>query len=193
MPGQLDGLKPRKRKIGSRQASTSRRRCADGPKTQPAAEGSSAVGVDGTANVPLEKDSRISCECLHSAGRRRCSASPEVEGQEGKENALTARLEPDGRKGSVTRDKRESEDMDCEETSRSVGNVFPDDDSNQILPVEQFFGNLDAVQDFPQRSSETSRCVHRERRRRHYYAPEDSDQEEVGLGSPRGAGGGDAQ
>ena len=24
--------------------------------------------------------------------------------------------------------------------------IFPDDDSNQILPVEQFFGNLDAMQ-----------------------------------------------
>ncbi|KAL6119988.1 uncharacterized protein ACO6RY_04440 [Pungitius sinensis] len=187
MPGQLDGLKPRKRKTGSRQASTSRRRCADGPKTQPAAEGSSAVGVFSKADVPLEKDSRISCECLHSAGRRRCSASPEVESQEGKENALRARLEPDGRKGNGACEKRESEDMDCEETSRNVGNIFPDDDSNQILPVEQFFGNLDAVQDFPQRSSETSRRAHRERRRRHYYAPEDSDQEEAGLG------GGDAQ
>ena len=24
--------------------------------------------------------------------------------------------------------------------------LFPDDDSNQILPVEQFFGNLEAMQ-----------------------------------------------
>ncbi|XP_037334446.2 UPF0688 protein C1orf174 homolog isoform X3 [Pungitius pungitius] len=168
-------------------ASTSRRRCADGPKKQPAAEGSSAVGVFSKADVPLEKDSRIGCECLHSAGRRRCSASPEVESQEGKENALRARLEPDGRKGNGACEKREAEDMDCEETSRNVGDIFLDDDSNQILPVEQFFGNLDAVQDFPQRSSETSRRAHRERRRRHYYAPEDSDQEEAGLG------GGDAQ
>lgn len=128
------------------QASTSRRRCADGPKTQPAAECSSAVGVHSKADVPLEKDSRISCECHHFSGRRRCSASPEVESQEGKENALRARLEPEGRKGNGARDKRESEDMDCEETSKNVGNIFPDDDSNQILPVEQFFGNLDAVQ-----------------------------------------------
>lgn len=36
------------------------------------------------------------------------------------------------------------------------------------------------VQDFPQRSSAG---VHRENRRRHYYAREDSDEEEVGLGS----------
>lgn len=40
-------------------------------------------------------------------------------------------------------DKYEPEHMDYEETSRIM---FPDDDSNQILPVEQFFGNLDAVQ-----------------------------------------------
>lgn len=75
-------------------------------------------------------------------------------------------------------DKQDSEVMDCEDTSK---NIYPDDDSNQILPVEQFFGNLDTVQDFPQRSSGTSTHVHRENRRRHYYAPEDSDEEELGL------------
>lgn len=69
--------------------------------------------------------------------------------------------------------------MECDEISK---NIFPDDDSNQILPVEQFFGNLDAVQDFPQRSSATSTRVHREHRRR-YYAPEDSDEDEAGLSS----------
>ncbi|XP_075949299.1 UPF0688 protein C1orf174 homolog isoform X3 [Anarhichas minor] len=137
MPGRLDGLRPRKRKSSSRKASTPRSGCTKSPKTQPAAESSSVVGVCSKADVPLERLSRISCECHQLSGRRRCSASPELEGQEGKENELRTRPEPDSPR------VKESEDMDCEETSK---NIFPDDDSNQILPVEQFFGNLDAVQ-----------------------------------------------
>ncbi|KAM6929437.1 UPF0688 protein C1orf174 homolog isoform 2-T3 [Lycodopsis pacificus] len=183
MPGRLAGLRPRKRKSSSRKASTPRSGCTKSPKTQPAAESSSVVGVCSKADVPLERLSRISCECHQLAGRRRCSASPELEGQEGKENKLRTRPEPDSPRVKGVCDKQESEDMDCEETSK---NIFPDDDSNQILPVEQFFGNLDAVQDFPQRSSETCSRVRGEHRRRHYYAPEASDEEEAGLLSMKG-------
>lgn len=39
--------------------------------------------------------------------------------------------------------KAELEEMECEESGCTL---FPDDDSNQILPVEQFFGNMDVVQ-----------------------------------------------
>ncbi|XP_076598082.1 UPF0688 protein C1orf174 homolog [Chaetodon auriga] len=184
MPGQLSSLKPRKRKSssevkGTRKTSATRRRCMKSPKTHSAAESSAADGGYSKADGPLERLSHISCECHQAAGRRRCSASPELEGPEGKENELRTGLDLDGCRGNGTVDKQEPEDMDCEETVKSI---FPDDDSNQILPVEQFFGNLDAVQDFPQRSS-TSGHVHRESRRRHYYAREDSDEEGVAFGS----------
>ncbi|CAN9515722.1 unnamed protein product [Ophioblennius macclurei] len=121
----------------------------------------------------LERISRISCECHLSAGRRRCSASPEPVGREGKENEL--RTGRDGDRGSNGRDKQDSEHMDYDQRGKMV--FFPDDDSNDILPVEQFFGNLDTVQDFPQRSSAASPRSHREHRRRNFYAPEDSDEE----------------
>lgn len=147
------------------------------PKMHSAAESSAAVSGYGNVDGPLERLSHISCECHQHAGRRRCSASPELDGQDGKENELRTWLDSDSCRVNGTLDKQEPEDMDCEETSK---NIFPDDDSNQILPVEQFFGNLDAVQDFPQRSSSTSARVQREHRRRHYYAREDSDEEEVG-------------
>uniref|UniRef100_A0A8C3A7J6 CA174 protein n=1 Tax=Cyclopterus lumpus TaxID=8103 RepID=A0A8C3A7J6_CYCLU len=161
MPGQLDSLKPRKRKSSATKVS----------------ESSSVASSCGKADAPPERFSIISCECHQLAGRRRCSASPQLDGREGKENELRARLdELDSCGVSGVHDKRESEDMDCGETNKDI---FPDDDSNQILPVEQFFGNLDAIQDFPHRSSETSARVQREHRRRHYYAPEDSDEEEL--------------
>lgn len=150
------------------------------PKTHSAAESSSVVSGYSKAAGPLEKLSRISCECQQSAGRRRCSASPQLGGQEGKENELRTETESDSCRLYGILDKPQPEDMDYEETGK---NIFPDDDSNQILPVEQFFGNLDAVQDFPQRSSATSARVQRENRRRYYYARDDSDEEEVFLSS----------
>ncbi|KAM7404390.1 hypothetical protein PAMP_011738 [Pampus punctatissimus] len=186
MPGQLDNMKPRKRKSSSqaknsRKASSTRRKCMKSPKMHTkAAESSSVVSGYSKAAAPLEKLSRISCECHQSAGRRRCSASPQLGGQEGKENELRAGPDSDSCRLYGTQDKHEPEDMDYEETSK---NIFPDDDSNQILPVEQFFGNLDAVQDFPQRSSATSARVQRENRRRYYYARDDSDEEEFDLSS----------
>ncbi|XP_072222801.1 UPF0688 protein C1orf174 homolog isoform X2 [Leuresthes tenuis] len=185
MPEQLDDLKPRKRKSSSqvrssRKVSTSGRKCLRSQRTHSAAEGNSAVGSS-KASDPVERLSRISCECHQSAGRRRCSASPELEGQEGKENKLRMEQEfDDSCRANGNWDKQEPETMDCEETSKIL---FPDDDSNQILPVEQFFGNLDIVQDFPQRPSAASSGVQRENRRRHFYAREDSDEEEVGLSS----------
>uniref|UniRef100_A0A672GQE3 Uncharacterized protein n=1 Tax=Salarias fasciatus TaxID=181472 RepID=A0A672GQE3_SALFA len=122
-------------------------RCVRSPKRQSDAESSSAADCCRRPADPLERISRISCECHLSAGRRRCSASPEL-----------------AERGKMV--------------------FFPDDDSNEILPVEQFFGNLDTVQDFPQRSvaAAASPRSHREHRRRHYYAPEDSDDEEACWG-----------
>nr|XP_020468124.1 UPF0688 protein C1orf174 homolog isoform X2 [Monopterus albus] len=185
MPGQLNNLKSRKRKSSSevkssRKASTTRRRCMKNLKTHSAAESSSVVSVHSKRASSMERHSVISCECHQSAGRRKCSASPELEEQDGKENELTSGFDLYSCRVNDIQDKQESEEMDYEETGR---NVFPDDDSNQILPVEQFFGNLDTLQDFPQSSSSTSASAQRENRRRHYYAREDSDEEEVGLSS----------
>lgn len=112
------------------------------PMANSSSESSSAVGNTKAAG-PLERDSCISCECHQSSGRRRCSASPQHEGQEGKENTLMVGQDSDSCVMNSIWDKYEPEHMDYEETSRIM---FPDDDSNQILPVEQFFGNLDAVQ-----------------------------------------------
>lgn len=183
MPGQPDNLKPRKRKSSSkvrssRKVSATRKRCTKSLMTHSAAESNPAVGDYGKAAPPLERRSRISCECHQSAARRRCSASPQLEGQEEKENEQ--RTGPDLDRENSTWDKQEPELMDYEETDKIM---FPDDDSNQVLPVEQFFGNLDTVQDFPQRSSATSSHDQREKRRRHYYAREDSDEEEGGMNS----------
>ncbi|XP_060912933.1 UPF0688 protein C1orf174 homolog isoform X1 [Labrus mixtus] len=193
MPGQPDGLKPRKRKSSSevkssRKASATRRRCTQSPKTHSSAESTSVVGGLSKVDAPQERLSSISCECTLTAGRRRCLASPELEGQEGKENELRTGLDMDSCRLNNIFDKQESEDMECED---SVRHMFPDDDSNQILPVEQFFGNLDTVQDFPQRSSASSARVQRENGRRHYFALEDSDEEELDFSTmQKGDGGG---
>ncbi|CAJ1055519.1 UPF0688 protein C1orf174 homolog isoform X1 [Xyrichtys novacula] len=185
MPGQHGDLKPRKRKSSSelkssRKGTATRRKCIESIKTHSAAENPSVVHDYSGADSPQERLSRISCECMLTAGRRRCLASPELGGQEGKENELRTGLDMDSCRINSSFNKQESEEMECED---SVRTMFPDDDSNQILPVEQFFGNLDAVQDFPQRLPESSARARRKNRRRQYYALEDSDEEEVNFSS----------
>nr|XP_057939823.1 UPF0688 protein C1orf174 homolog [Doryrhamphus excisus] len=170
MSAQLNKLKHRKRKSisepkHSKKCPVTRRKCVKSPKAAP---NSKAAG-------DTERLSQISCECLQSVGRGRCSASPLLDGQEGKENEL--RMSPfldTCTWYGIGDNKNGPDDMDCEESDK---NMFPDDDSNQILPVEHFFGNLDALQEFPQRTSETSRHQSKHRRR-HYYAGEDSDEEQ---------------
>ncbi|XP_019945041.1 UPF0688 protein C1orf174 homolog [Paralichthys olivaceus] len=182
MPGQHGSLKSRKRKSSSEVKSSRKvsaaRRYMKSSKTHSATASSSSVSGDSKAAATLSSHSRISCECHQATSRRRCSASPELEGPEGKENEMRTGLALDSCRLNSTQEKQEHEEMHYEETSKDV---FPDDDSNQILPVEQFFGNLDIVQDFPEGSSATSASVQRKHRRRHYYAREDSDEEEVDL------------
>ncbi|KAI4883086.1 hypothetical protein NFI96_011969 [Prochilodus magdalenae] len=57
--------------------------------------------------------------------------------------------------------------------------VFFDEDSNHVFPVEQFFGNMDVVQDLSRKATATEAMTRREYRRRHYYAKEDSDEEQT--------------
>ncbi|XP_029985876.1 UPF0688 protein C1orf174 homolog [Sphaeramia orbicularis] len=165
MPGQLDNLKSRKRKSNSRKASSTKKKSHR--RTSAALDTSCVVRGSSTDRL-----SSISCECHQSAGRR-CSGSPEPENLEGKENERRMGLDLDSCR--VYSYKYVTDLMDYEDNSK---NLFPDDDSNQILPVEHFFGNLDALQDFPQRSAAASTRVQKGHRRRHYYAPEDSDQDE---------------
>ncbi|XP_047232464.1 UPF0688 protein C1orf174 homolog [Girardinichthys multiradiatus] len=180
MPGQLDNLKSRKRKSSS-EVRVSRKLSDSGKKNRKSqklhsTDESSAL----KSSKSSDKLSRISCECHEAADRRRCSGSPELEGQEGKENELKSEQEVSSCKANSVLEEQASECMESENNSRIV---FPDDDSNQILPVEQFFGNLDIVQDFPQRSPATSPSARRKERSRHYYAQEDSDGEEMSHGS----------
>ncbi|XP_061830605.1 UPF0688 protein C1orf174 homolog [Nerophis lumbriciformis] len=192
MPGQLNKVvMHRKRKSvsepkNSKKVSVPRRKCVKSPKALCEAESSSVASAKSKAAGDTSKRlSHISCECLLSAGRQRCSASPLLDGQDGKENDMRTSPFLETCAWYGVQDMRGPDNMECQESDK---NVFPDDDSNQILPVEQFFGNLDELQDFPQRTSATTSRHQRRHRRRHYYALEDSDEEqqqeaEAGLSS----------
>ena len=81
----------------------------------------------------------ISCECEDREKHPGCGVSPDPGESEGKENCLGP--EQNHCMNSL------SETMEGNNTEKYVDNdIFPDDNSNQILPVEQFFGNLEVVQ-----------------------------------------------
>lgn len=116
-----------------------------------------------------------SSECQGREKQPKCGAAPDRGEKEGKENCVR----PDSEQNYCTTDSF-SCNMEGENTERSVQigkNVFPDDNSNQIFPVEQFFGNLEVVQDCPQKPAISSTRDKREQKRRRYYAKEESDEE----------------
>lgn len=124
------------------QESATKRRCVKGSQKNSAPESSSADCGDSQTGGSRSKGSCIICECHRSPGRTRCSESPDLEGLEGKENKLQTRLEWDDCSRNCTGGKQDCGSLDIKDTSATI---FPDDDSNQILPIEQFFGNLDVV------------------------------------------------
>ncbi|XP_052460414.1 UPF0688 protein C1orf174 homolog [Carassius gibelio] len=63
--------------------------------------------------------------------------------------------------------------------TREDPSIFFDEDSNHIFPVEQFFGNIDVVQDYPRRTPGSERMSRRKYRSMHYYAKEDSEDEQL--------------
>lgn len=68
----------------------------------------------------------------------------------------------------------------CGSQTREDPRLFFDEDSNHIFPVEQFFGNMDVVQEeYPGRTPGSKRMSRREYRSLHFYAKEDSEDEQL--------------
>ncbi|XP_066500826.1 UPF0688 protein C1orf174 homolog [Hoplias malabaricus] len=93
----------------------------------------------------------------------------------GKENNAGKSSPAGADKSSSSAGKSELENSALQ-TDRSV---FFDEDSNHVFPVEQFFGNLDVVEEFSRSVTVLDGMSRREYRRLHYYAKEDSDEEQT--------------
>lgn len=103
----------------------------------------SSTAVPGHAEADGLETLSDSYKCHQTAVEWKSSESPELDELEGKENEQRVGQDLESCRASDATGKQEPWDMECEETDK---NMFPDDDSNQILPVEQFFGNLEVVQ-----------------------------------------------
>ncbi|GAA6106436.1 UPF0688 protein C1orf174 homolog [Tachysurus ichikawai] len=108
------------------------------------------------------------------AGLVSCSDRGGRKERRGKENSVSKVSA-----SSRTNPEKMEDAGSCGPADRADPGVYVDEDSNHIFPVEQFFGNLDAVQDISHRSTGTEGMSRREYRRRHYYAKEDSDEEQT--------------
>ncbi|KAG7472797.1 hypothetical protein MATL_G00112700 [Megalops atlanticus] len=85
----------------------------------------------------------------------------------------TLELEHSGLNGSLEEGEESETNMQIEMDN----SVFFDEDSNQVMPVGQFFGNIELVQDYPPRAHAVVPMSRREYRRLHYIAKEDSDED----------------
>ncbi|KAJ8386879.1 hypothetical protein AAFF_G00165800 [Aldrovandia affinis] len=71
----------------------------------------------------------------------------------------------------------EAEESEMKMQIQVDSSIFLDDDSNQVMPVEQFFGNIELVQDYPARTPASVPMSRREYRRLHFIAKDDSDED----------------
>uniref|UniRef100_A0A7M4F270 Chromosome 1 open reading frame 174 n=1 Tax=Crocodylus porosus TaxID=8502 RepID=A0A7M4F270_CROPO len=58
-------------------------------------------------------------------------------------------------------------------------NAFLDEDSNQPMPVDRFFGNIEFMQDLPAAALPCTAMSRREFRKLHFIAKEDDDDDDV--------------
>ncbi|XP_041130683.1 UPF0688 protein C1orf174-like isoform X2 [Polyodon spathula] len=56
--------------------------------------------------------------------------------------------------------------------------IFIDEDSNQPMPVDQFFGNIELVQDYPAKAPAAVPMSRREYRKLHFIAKDDDDDDD---------------
>ncbi|XP_026576670.1 UPF0688 protein C1orf174 homolog [Pseudonaja textilis] len=74
--------------------------------------------------------------------------------------------------------------MEPEEASGQIGeldnSVFLNEDSNQPLPMDRFFGSVAFTQDLPPASFSRTNTSRREFRRMHFIAKEEEEEEESG-------------
>ncbi|NXK55622.1 CA174 protein, partial [Chauna torquata] len=79
----------------------------------------------------------------------------------------------------VLSDESSLEDGDVPKKPTELDNsAFLDEDSNQPMPVDRFFGNIDFIQDQPAVALLSTTMSRREFRRLHFIAKEDEEEEE---------------
>ncbi|XP_010127072.1 PREDICTED: UPF0688 protein C1orf174 homolog [Chlamydotis macqueenii] len=80
---------------------------------------------------------------------------------------------------SVLSDGSSLEDEDLPKTPIQLdSSPFLDEDSNQPMPVDRFFGDVELIQDLPAVAPPTTTMSRREFRRLHFIAKEDEEEEE---------------
>uniref|UniRef100_A0A8C3C7L6 Chromosome 1 open reading frame 174 n=1 Tax=Cairina moschata TaxID=8855 RepID=A0A8C3C7L6_CAIMO len=80
---------------------------------------------------------------------------------------------------TVVSDKSSLKDGDVPKKLMELDNsAFLDEDSNQPMPVDRFFGNVDFIQDQPAVALPSTTMSRREFRRLHFIAKEDEEEEE---------------
>uniref|UniRef100_A0A669QZN2 Chromosome 1 open reading frame 174 n=1 Tax=Phasianus colchicus TaxID=9054 RepID=A0A669QZN2_PHACC len=138
------------------------------PAPEAPAEGSTSEGTGDHQVIQREKSESI----------------PETGGEKQKEGDVSSK--PCAAKSRSAPSKTESsenlQDRACrEEESKLDNSAFLDDDSNQPMPVDRFFGNIDFMQDQLAAVLPSTAMSRREYRRLHFIAKEDEEEDEDAL------------
>ncbi|KAA0714116.1 UPF0688 protein C1orf174 -like protein [Triplophysa tibetana] len=108
-------------------------------------------------------------------GKKTSSDARRGKEQRGKENACVLTH----CRSSGSTEAKMDQTVVCGSQTRVEPGIFFDEDSNHIFPVEQFFGNMDVVQEYQRRSPGSKRMSRKEYRSQHFYAKEESEDEQL--------------
>nr|XP_047923406.1 UPF0688 protein C1orf174 homolog isoform X1 [Anser cygnoides] len=127
-----------------------------------------------TSEERQEKEHNVS---LKPFAEKSSSAPAKTESNENLQNHVSS--EEESSCETVLSDESSLKDGDVPKKPTELDNsAFLDEDSNQPMPVDRFFGNIDFIQDQPAVALPSTTVSRREFRRVHFIAKEDEEEEE---------------
>ncbi|NXK05777.1 CA174 protein, partial [Herpetotheres cachinnans] len=131
-------------------------------------------GIPETSKEKQEKEHNVSLK-PHSV--KSSSAPSKMDGDENLCNRACSEEESSCK--SVLSDGSSLEDADVPKKPIQLDNsAFLDEDSNQPMPVDRFFGDVGCLQDLPAVALPSTMMSRREFRKLHFIAKEDEEEEE---------------
>uniref|UniRef100_U3I6H3 Chromosome 1 open reading frame 174 n=1 Tax=Anas platyrhynchos platyrhynchos TaxID=8840 RepID=U3I6H3_ANAPP len=178
LPGDSGSGSP---KSAAQYASSSRKAADRQPSKKLKCEKNSLVKSElegrtcGTGNLAVRKAAlKTSAEDSHSEDSGDCNTT-----QQKKDESIPETEKSSSGCETVLSDKSSLKDGDVPKKLTELDNsAFLDEDSNQPMPVDRFFGNIDFIQDQPAVALPSTTMSRREFRRLHFIAKEDEEEEE---------------
>ncbi|XP_074416547.1 UPF0688 protein C1orf174 homolog [Larus michahellis] len=171
---ELEGLACGSAALGETPKTPDGDRCSEDPADCNIIQQEKGESIPEMKKEKQEKEPNVS---LKPCAVKSSSATPKPGSDENLHDHVCSKEESSGE--SVLSDGSSLEDGDLPKKPIQLDNsAFLDEDSNQPMPVDRFFGDVEFIQDLPPVALPSTTMSRREFRRLHFIAKEDEEEEE---------------